>query len=87
MTIPRIVGTLLGLTAIGIAVVAMRAGQSRHLRRIQELRFQQTELKQQISRQEMDLARLRSPESIRGRAERLGLTVALGDAERASRRP
>ena len=84
MTIPRIVGPLIGLTAIGIAAVTMRAEQSRHLRRIQEIQFQQTELRQRIWVQEMELARLRSPARIRERAEQLGLDADLGGAERAS---
>ena len=89
MTMPRMVGPLIGLTVIGIAAVAMRADQSRHLRRIQELQFRQTELRQRIWSQEMELARLRSPERIRERAERLGLDVALGGTVQAgsSQRP
>jgi len=84
MTIPRIVGPLIGLTAIGIAAVTMRAEQSRHLRRIQELQFQQTELRQRIWVQEMELARLRSPARILERAEQLGLDADLGGAGQAS---
>lgn len=68
MTIPRMVGLLAALTAIGIAAVVMRVEQVRHMRRIQELQFAQTELRQKIWTQEMQLARLRSPQMIRERA-------------------
>ncbi len=83
MTIPRTVGLLIGLTGIGIAVVAMRAEQAQHLRRIQEFQFRQTELRQQIWSQEMELARLRSPQMIRERAERFGLDAGFREVQEA----
>ena len=73
MTMPRMVGVLLGLAAIGVAVVALRLEQARHMREIQKLQFAQTELQQDIRRQEMDLARLRSPQMVRERAARFGM--------------
>ena len=82
MTVPRMVGLLIGLTVIGVAVVAMRVEQSRHRREIQQLQFRQTELCQRIWQQEnVDLPRLRSPQMIRERAERFGLRVSMGEAE------
>jgi hypothetical protein len=73
MTIPRMVGLLLGLTAIGIAVVALRVEQGRYMRRIQEMQFEQAQLRQNIWTLDMELARLRSPQMIRERAVRLGI--------------
>jgi hypothetical protein len=70
------VGLLAGLASIGVVVAALRAEQSRHLRRIQELQHKQTELTQRLWSQEMELARLRSPQMIRERAARFGLEVA-----------
>ena len=84
MTMTRMVGLLLALTVIGIVAVAMRVDQARHTRRIQELQFRQTELRQEISRQEMELARLRSPRMIRERAARFGLDVGSGEMEASS---
>ena len=83
MTIPRVVGVLVGLTLIGVAVVAMRTEQTRHLRSIQDLQFRQTELRQRIWSQEMELARLRSPQMIRERAERFGLPVSQKESQPA----
>ena len=79
MTISRMVGLLVTLAAIGIGVVAIRVDQARTTRRIQDLQFQQTDLQRKIWQQEMDLARLRSPQMIRERIERFGL--ARNDSE------
>jgi hypothetical protein len=73
MTIARMVGLLVALTAIGIGVVAIRVDQARTTRRIQDLQFRQTDLQREIWRQEMELARLRSPQMIRERLERFDL--------------
>lgn len=73
MTMPRMVGVLSFLATIGIAVVVLRADQARHARQIQKLHIQQQQLHQRIWEQEMEMARLRSPQMIRERAERLGL--------------
>jgi hypothetical protein len=73
MTMPRMVGVLLGLTAIGLAVVALRFEQAQHLREIQKLQIRQAELRQTIWSQNMDLARLRSPQMVRERAARFGV--------------
>ncbi|UCD29094.1 MAG: hypothetical protein JSV03_01015 [Planctomycetota bacterium] len=79
MTIARMLGLAIILTVTGIAVVAMRVDQCRHLRQVQELQFQQSELKQRIWQQEMELARLRSPQMIRDRADRLDLAAGTGN--------
>jgi hypothetical protein len=76
MTTARMVGVLLGLAMVGVAVVAIRVDQSRVSSRVQNLQFKQTELAREIGRQEMQMAQLRSPQAIRGQAERLGLEVA-----------
>jgi hypothetical protein len=86
MTVPRAVGLLAALSAVGIAVVALRAEQTRHTRRIQELQFRQVELRRQIWDQEMELARLRAPGIVRERAVRLGLETDLGSTEDTSPR-
>jgi len=79
MTIGRMLVLVLVLTAVGIAVITLRVDQSRYLHRIQSLQFHQRELRQQIWRQEMELARLRSPQMIRDRAVRLGLAEGNGN--------
>lgn len=73
MTIPRMIGLLIGLTMIGLAVVSARVERARHDRRLQELQIEQARVNERISQQEMDLARLKSPEMIRQRAAELGL--------------
>lgn len=75
MTTARLVGVLAGLALIGIAIVAIRVDQSRVSQRIQTYQFQQTSLSREIWTQEMEMARLRSPQVIRAQAIRLGLEV------------
>ncbi len=79
MTIPRMIGLLIGLTMIGLAVVSARVERARHERRRQELLAEYTQITERISQQEMELARLRSPGMIRQRAADLGL---LEDAQK-----
>jgi len=71
MTIPRMLVLLVCLAGIGVAVVAIRVEESRVLRRIQELQFEEAEARQEIGRQEMTMATLRAPTHIRERAEQL----------------
>lgn len=87
MTAGRMVGLLIGLAGIGIAMVCMRAQQSHHLYRIQELQFRHCELRRRIWDQEMELARLRSPQMIRERYARLRLGDDPKRAEAASPSP
>ncbi len=68
MTIPRMVVLLIGLSTIGIAVVAVRVEESRVMRRIQELQFEEAEARREIRAQEMKLWTLRSPPMIRERS-------------------
>ena len=79
MTIPRMVGLLICLAVIGIAVVAIRADQTRASWRIQQMQFEQTRMRREIWTQEMELARLRAPRMVRERAVRLGLEVVPSD--------
>jgi hypothetical protein len=76
MTTARLVGVLLGLAVIGIAIVAIRVDQSRVSQRIQKHQSEQANLSREIWTQEMEMARLRSPQAIRAQAGRLGLEVA-----------
>ncbi|HOB75416.1 MAG TPA: FtsL-like putative cell division protein [Phycisphaerae bacterium] len=76
MTTSRMVGVLVALALVGIAVVAIRVDQSRATQRIQKLQFEHTDLKREIWTQEVEIARLRSPQAIREQASRLGLEVA-----------
>ncbi len=82
MTIPRMVGLLLALTVVGLGVVVIRVDEAAISQRIQELQFRQTELRRQLWTQEMELARLRSPDMIRDRAERFGLSTSLAATEK-----
>jgi hypothetical protein len=75
MTTSRMVGVLVGLALVGIAVVAMRVDQARVSQRIQKLESRQTDVLRKIRTQEVDMARLRSPQAIREQASRLGLEV------------
>jgi len=79
MTIPRMVVLLSALALVGLAVVALRVEQSIITRRIQVLQFHQSELKQKMWTQEMELAELSTPEKIRERAEQFGVPVAWAD--------
>ncbi len=76
MTTSRMVGVLVGLALVGIAVVAIRVDQSRASQRIQKLGFEHTDLSREVWTQEMEMARLRSPQMIWEQAARLGLVVA-----------
>jgi hypothetical protein len=80
MTIPRMIGLLIGLTMIGLAVVSARVERARHDRRFQELQIEKDRITERITQYEMDLARLKSPDMIRERATELGI---LEDAQKA----
>jgi hypothetical protein len=76
MTMPRMVGLLLGLAILGVAVVALRLEQAQELREIQRLQFEQVEARQKIWTLNMELARLRSPQMVRERAARFGVEAS-----------
>lgn len=73
MTIPRMVGLLVGLALLGVAVVAMRVDQARMSWKIQEMQFQKMRMDREAWSQEIELARLRSPDAVRERAIQLGI--------------
>lgn len=79
MTIPRMIGLLIGLTMVGLAVVSARVERARHDRRFQELQIEKDRITERITRYEMELARLKSPDMIRERATELGI---LEDAQK-----
>ncbi|HSW45301.1 MAG TPA: hypothetical protein VLM89_07000 [Phycisphaerae bacterium] len=85
MTIPRMVGLLAALTVVGLGVVIIRVDQAAISHRIQDLQFRQVELGRQLWTQEIELARLRSPEVIRDRAERFGLPIGLSEPAKDAR--
>ena len=79
MTIPRMLLLLVGLSGVGVAVVAVRVEESRVLRRIQELQFEEAAARQEIRAQDMTLWSLRAPPSIRERSEQLRPAVEVPD--------
>lgn len=87
MTVGRLVGLLVILTAIGLGVVGLRVDQARHTRKIQELQFHQTDLRRRMWQQEMELARLRSPQLIRERAQQFGLASSRTEPEKPASPP
>jgi len=80
MTISRMVGLLVGLALIGIAAVWLRADQARHIRQIQMLQFERTDLCRRIWAQEMEIALLRSPRTIRERSARFDMVAERPEA-------
>jgi hypothetical protein len=87
MTVPRIIALLVYLTVLGIIVVATRAEQARHRRNIEELEFRHTALREQLWGQEMELARLRSPQTIRARFEQFQKESEADSEEDAEAQP
>lgn len=81
MTIPRMLGLLVALAAVGTAVVVIRVDESRVSHRIQKLQFRETDLRREIWTQELRLAQLRSPGLVRERATRLKIDTAGGDVK------
>jgi hypothetical protein len=71
MTIGRVVGVVLILTAIGLAVAAIRADQIALARRVARLHQEKLLLEREVWEQEVTIARLRSPELIRDRVARI----------------
>lgn len=71
----RIIVVLLIFCAAGVAVAGVRVEQARCMARIQQLRWKQIELKQTLHQQQLQLARLRSPEQVQERIERLAIPV------------
>jgi len=75
MTTARLVGTLCLIAAIAAGIAILRTEQARCARRVQRLRSQCVELQRQRWAQQVELARLRAPTSLRERIERMNLPV------------
>lgn len=75
MPVSRALLVLGMLVLIGIAVVALRSESAKSAYRIQRLHREQLVLQQDLWAQEMALAKLRGPDEIRRRADRLRLEV------------
>ncbi len=65
--------------AAAMALVAVRHEQVAAVSRIQRLRLEEIALVRETQREQMQLARLRSPQQIKDRIERLGLQVMSSD--------
>ncbi len=76
MTVPRLIGLLVLFGSLGIVVVTMRADQVRRSNRIQQMQFEQLGRRQKIWANEMEIARLRSPQMVRERTRRLAMPLA-----------
>ena len=86
MTVPRGLLVLGMMVVIGVAVVAIRMESAKAAYRVQRLHQQKVALEQKLWSQEIDLARLRSPDEIRRRARELGLEVVPPLAEPAAQK-
>lgn len=71
----RITVLLVVFAATAAAVAGIRAEQRRCLARIHELKMEQGRLRQQILDEELGIARLRSPQLIKGRVEHMDLVI------------
>ena len=71
----RIIILLLVFCPVGVALVGIRIQQTQCVRRIQHFRLRQLALRSTVHEQQLRLARLRAPEQIRDRIERLQLQV------------
>lgn len=75
MTVPRGLLVLGLMLLVGVAIVAIRMESAKSAYRVQRLHQQKVVLEQTLWAQEIDLARLRSPDEIRRRAKELGLDL------------
>ena len=60
---------------VGIVLAGIRVEQTRCMARIQNTRLKQLSLRRTLQRQQLQIARLRSPDQITGRIDRLRLQV------------
>lgn len=72
MPLPRVLLILVGLSLMAGLTVHLRGRSIRLAYEIQQLHRQQIELKQEVWRQEMEIARLWSPGLMRARVEPAG---------------
>ena len=75
MTVSRGLFVLGLMVAIGVTMVAVRMESAKAAYRVQRLHQQKVAIEQRLWTQEIDLARLRSPDESRRRAAELGLEV------------
>ncbi len=75
MTVSRGLFVLGLMVAIGVTIVAIRMESAKAAYRVQRLHQQKVSIEQKLWAQEIDLARLRSPDEIRRRAAELRLDV------------
>jgi hypothetical protein len=76
VTVSRALALLLVFVGVGLWRVHLQSEETRLTARIQELRAEQAELRRQEWALQMELARLRSPDQIRSRADRWRLEVS-----------
>jgi hypothetical protein len=79
MPVPRALLVLIGLSVIAGAVVHLRGRSARLSYEIQQLHSRQVELRQELWTQQMELARLRTPEAIRLRLQENAATTTQPD--------
>ena len=65
---------------VGIVQAGIRVEQTRCMARIQHTRLKQLSLRRTLQRQQLQIARLRSPDQIAGRINRLRLQVFAPEA-------
>jgi hypothetical protein len=75
MTVVRATAVLLVFGAIALCLVCLRAEQTRIAARIQALEVKRVELRQASWEVQMEIARLKTPEQVTDRVERLRLNV------------
>ncbi len=76
MTIPRALLVLLLIVLVGMAIVLLRQESAKAANRIQKLHQERISLEQKLWGKQLELAKLRTPEAIRRRAEELGFDLA-----------
>lgn len=80
----RITVLLLLFGSVAAAVAGIRVEQARCVSRIQQLRLQQLELTRDLHENQLQIARLRSPDQIESRIERLDLRVEAPDRSQSA---
>jgi len=75
VTVARAVGAVLILMVAGLAVVAVRMDQVQLARRVAQLHGEQMVVERKLWEQELTIARLRAPQSVRERTEFMNLVA------------
>ena len=71
----RITVLLVVFAATAAAVAGVRSEQRRCLARIQQLKLEQASLRRQLLDEELGIARLRSPQLVKGRVQHMDLAI------------